>query len=209
MKNNNTTQWGNAIPLGLSGYCLMCLLLGFINLGFVKPVNIAFLTIAAIGITIALFTGGIITLRNGNSLDGNMLSTFGLMFVLGPTLEMYANASGIIEIPMAVFGAWQFLLGIYMIIWAIPLCRAPIFAFSICPLMVCALWLSGFSMILPQYSNVLNLINGWLFLIPGLGWGLYAMAINLSEAMGIQLPVGRPLIIEKDISTKSEFSKAF
>lgn len=209
MNNNNTTQWGNAIPLGLSGYCLMCLLLGFINLGFVKPVNIAFLTIAAIGITIALFTGGIITLRNGNSLDGNMLSTFGLMFVLGPTLEMYANASGIIEIPMVVFGAWQFLLGIYMIIWAIPLSRAPIFAFSICPLMVCALCLSGFSMILPQFSNVLNLINGWLFLIPGLGWGLYAMAINLSEAMGIQLPVGRPLINKKDINTKSKFSNAF
>ena len=45
-------------------------------------------------------------------------------------------------------------------------------------------------------SSTLSTIAGWVFLIPGLGWGLYAMAVNLSAAMGIDLPVGSPLIKE-------------
>ena len=197
MGENNKTPWGNAIPLGLSGYCLMSLLLGLINLGFIEPQNIAFLTIAGLAISIALFTGGLITLRNGNVLDGCMLSTFGLMFVLGPTLEMYANVKGIIELPTVLFAAWHFLLGVFMLIWAIPLSRAPIFAFLICPIMIIILWLTGISMLMPQYSQILDKIVGWTFLLPGLGWGLYAMAINLSAAMDIELPVGKPLIKQK------------
>ncbi len=194
MEESNKSAWGNAIPLGLSGYCLMCVLSGLINLGFLEPENIAFLTIAGISISIALFTGGLITLRNGNVLDGCMLSTFGLMFVLGPTLEMYANLKGIIVMPVVLMAAWNFLLGIFMIIWAIPLSRAPVFAFLMCPLMLVILWLSSVSMLMPQYSQVLDTIVGWLFLIPGLAWGLYAMAVNLSASMGIELPVGSPLI---------------
>ena len=194
MEEQRATPWGNAVPLGLTGYCLACLLFGLINLGFVEPKNIAFLSIACIAIAIVLFTGGLITLRNGNTLDGCMLAAFGMLFVFGPALETWAAAVGHIELPLVVLGAWNLLLAAFMAIWGIPLSRAPIFAFAISPIMVVVLTLMGLSMILE--SSTLSTIAGWVFLIPGLGWGLYAMAVNLSAAMGIELPVGSPLIKE-------------
>lgn len=190
------TPWGNAVPLGLTGYCLACLLFGLTNLGFVESKNIAFLSIACIAIAIVLFTGGLITLRNGNTLDGCMLAAFGMLFVFGPALETWAAAVGLIELPLVVLGAWNLLLAAFMTIWGIPLSRAPIFAFAISPIMIVALTLMGLSMILE--SSTLSTIAGWVFLIPGLGWGLYAMAVNLSAVMGIELPVGSPLIKETE-----------
>jgi succinate-acetate transporter protein len=191
------TQWANAVPLGLSGYCLMSLLLGLINLGYVGPENIAFLSVATIPIALVLFTGGLITLRRGNCLDGNMLGAFGMLFVLGPGLELWASALGLVEIPPFVFGAWHLLLGVFMIIWGIALSRAPLFAFLISPLMVLVLWSVGIGYLVPQAQPALNTFAGWLFLVPGLAWGLYAMALNLCESTGIQLPVGAPLVQPK------------
>jgi len=198
MAEDNRAPWGNAIPLGLSGYCLMCVLLGLIfGLRAVPPESMLVLPIACIAIATVLFTGGLITLRNGDTLNGALLATFGIMFVFGPGLEIAANLAGLFKLPMAVFGAWHLLLGVWMIIWGIPLSKAPIFAFLISPLMVIGLWCLAFSMLFPQ-AAILSVIAGWVFLVPSLAWGLYAMAVNLSAEMGINLPVGPPLIRAKD-----------
>jgi len=195
MEKDEQKQWGNGAPLGLSGYCLMMMLLGLINLGFLEMQNILFLPIAGIAIFGALFTGGLITLRNGNTLDGALLATFSLMFVLGPTMEVAASSLGIIEMPKVLFACWNLLLAAFIIVWSIPLLRAPFFAWLLMPLMFIPLVLDALALLLDIHA--FTVLAGWFWLVPALLWGLYAMLINLSAEMDIHIPVGEPLIKKK------------
>ena len=184
--------WGNGIPVGMSGYCLMMLLLGMTNLGYLEPSNPLFLTIAGIAIFGALFTGGMITLKNGNTLDGALLVTFSFMFVLGPTLVIGATVLGWIELPKVIFACWNLLLAAFIVIWSIPLLRAPFFAWLLTPLMFIPLVLDALALLLGM--SVFTIVAGWFWLVPAVAWGLYAMLVHLSAEVGIVIPLGKPLM---------------
>jgi hypothetical protein len=51
--------------------------------------------------------------------------------------------------------------------------------------------------IVPQAAPIPNAVAGWLFLMPAPAWGLDTRSINLCEPIGIQLPVGPPLVKPK------------
>ncbi len=185
-------SWGNGMPVGLSGYCLMMMLLGLIDLGYLAPENMLFLSFAGIAIFLALFTGGMLTLRNGNTLDGALLTTFSLMFVLGPTAQIGLSSIGLTELPNYLLGYWNLLLAAFIVVWSIPLLKAPFFAWVLTPLMFIPLVSEAIGI----FTGVQLFISlaGFFWLVPALLWGLYAMLLQLSTEVGMELPVGQPLI---------------
>lgn len=185
-------KWSSAAATGFSAFALVCFIIWLHLSGYVPkenvPVFFAILTAGAVAQVIA----GVIELARGQTIRGNLLFTFGTMFMLGPALTFLLTTLGLAK-STPLLGYCNILLGVFMGIYIIPLCKAPIMVFFVGPLGLFALSSLGFVEI--GYHSVLPFARS-LFAI-AVVWGCYMMAHELGEAAGIHLPVGRALVRAK------------
>jgi len=182
-------KWASSAPVGFSAFALVCLVIGLSLHGLIPkenlPVFFALLTAGGLAQIIA----GVIELKRGIATRGNLLMTFGTLFMIGPALTFLLVGMKLAT-PAPLLGYVNILLGIFMGIYMIPLVRAPFMVFFVGPLGFVVLSMLGFVEI--GYHSLAPFTT-FLFYV-AVCWGLYMMAQSLGEAVGIHLPLGKPLI---------------
>jgi len=182
-------KWAATGPTGFTAFSVVCFII-FLSLnGYVPkqnmPVFFAVLTAGAI----AQILAGMVELKRGMATGGNLLLTFGTMFMFGPALTFLLTGLNIAS-PHPLIGYVNIVLGIVLGIYMIPLLRAPVMVFLIGPM--------GFSVLTSLGLAELGFvafkpIASILFAV-SIIYGLYMMAHGLGEAAHIHIPVGKPLM---------------
>jgi hypothetical protein len=181
-------KWATPAPLGFAALALVCLGFGSSFLGWIPKENVPILFALGLGGGVAQIIAGIIDLKRGDAIGGNLLATFGCMFMLTPAF-VFLLAALKLGVPTPLLGYVNILLGIFLGLYMIPLVRAPIIMFFIGPLGLVLLVLVG---IVELGAHHLQPIAGWLFIVAVI-WGLYMMAHALGAIGGINIPLGKPL----------------
>ena len=185
--------WAGTTATGYSAFSMVCLIIWLSLNGYVPQENIpVFFALLTAG-SLAQILAGIIQLKRGLATAGNLLLTFGTLFMLGPALTFLLVGLKLAS-PTPLIGYVNLLLGIFMAIYMIPLLRAPLVAFLIAPLGFFVLFTLG----LVEIGYVaFKPFASFLFAV-SIVYGLYMVAVGLGEDVQIHLPVGKPLLPLKD-----------
>jgi len=182
-------KWASSAPVGFSAFALVCLVIGLSLHGLVPKENVPVFFALLTGGGLAQIIAGIIELRRGIATRGNLLLTFGTLFMISPALTFLLVGMKLAT-PAPLLGYVNILLGIFLGIYMIPLVRAPFVVFFIGPLGFVVLSTLGFVEI--GYHTLAPLATVLFYV--AVVWGLYMMAHSLGEAAGIHLPLGKPLM---------------
>ncbi|MGD0232526.1 MAG: hypothetical protein ABSC19_19605 [Syntrophorhabdales bacterium] len=182
-------KWAGTGPTGFAAFSMVCLTI-FLSLnGYLAkenmPVFFALLTAGGV----AQILAGMVELKKGLTTGGNLLLSFGTMFMLGPALTFLLVGLKIAT-PVPLIGYINILLGVFMGVYVIPLMRAPLVPFLIGPIGFFVLTTLG----LTELGYIaFKPVASFLFALSVI-YGLYMMAYGLGEGAHIHIPVGRPLM---------------
>jgi succinate-acetate transporter protein len=181
--------WASAAPLGFAAFAMITLMLWLSFLGALPKENgpIVFAMCFAGGV--AQIVSGIIELRRGVGVRGNLLATMGCLFMLAPGVAILM-ASLKLGVPVPILGYLNMMLGMFMGIWGLAFLRAPLFVFFISPLGFVILFSIGFAEIGYHEFKLLAAWTSFMAMV----WGLYMLAHALGELVHIHLWVGKPLM---------------
>ncbi|BBO83371.1 hypothetical protein DSCO28_39370 [Desulfosarcina ovata subsp. sediminis] len=182
-------KWAGTTATGYSAFSMVCLII-WLSLNHYIPkenVPIFFALLTAGGL--AQILAGMIQLKRGLATPGNLLLTFGTLFMLGPALTFLLVGLKLAS-PTPLIGYVNIFLGVLMGLYIIPLLRAPLIPFLIGPLGFFVLSTLG----LTEIGYVaFKPVASFLFAVSVI-YGLYMVAVGLGEEVQIHLPVGKPLM---------------
>ncbi|WP_158599219.1 GPR1/FUN34/YaaH family transporter [Methanohalophilus sp. RSK] len=193
----NDSTWADPAPLGFAGLASITLMFSLIMLGKIPTSEVPLLV--AVGVTggLAQFTTGIILFKKGNVPAGNLFATFGTLFMIAPGLMVFLHGIGVTDGISTMLGSFNVLLGVFLLIWVIPLLRAPWVEFLIGPIGGVTLITAGLGHLTTgALSARLTTIGGYLFIVLTL-WGLWMMAHHLGKATDFHIPIGSPILGKK------------
>lgn len=182
-------KWASPAPAGFSAFALVCLVIGLSLKGLIPKENVPVFFALLMGGGVAQIVAGIIELKRGVATRGNLLLTFGTLFMMSPALTFLLVGLKIAT-PTPLLGYVNVLLGVFLGIYMIPLVRAPFMVFFIGPLGLVVLSCLGF---VELGYHELAPFTAILFFV-AVVWGLYMTAHALGEPVGIRLPLGKPLM---------------
>jgi hypothetical protein len=187
--------WAGTTATGYSAFTMVCLMIWLMLNGYVPKENVpVFFALLTAG-SVAQIIAGIIQLKRGLATAGNLLLTFGTLFMMGPALTFLLVGLNLAT-SHPLIGYVNLLLGVLMAIYIIPLLRAPFVAFLIAPLGFCVLFTLG----LVEIGHVeFKPFASFLFAV-SIVYGLYMVAAGLGEEVQIHLPMGKPLMPMKEPS---------
>jgi hypothetical protein len=187
--------WAGTTATGYSAFTMVCLIIWLMLNGYVPKDNVpVFFALLSAG-SVAQIIAGIIQLKRGLATAGNLLLTFGTLFMMGPALTFLLVGLNLAS-SNPLIGYVNLLLGVLMAIYIIPLLRAPFVAFLIAPLGFFVLFTLG----LVEIGYVaLKPVSSFLFAV-SIVYGLYMVAAGLGEEVQIHLPMGKPLMPLKEPS---------
>jgi len=181
--------WAGTTATGYSAFTMVCLMIWLSLNGYVPKENVPIFFALLTAGSLAQIIAGIIQLKRGLATPGNLLLTFGTLFMLGPALTFLLVGLKVAS-AAPLIGYVNILLGVLMAIYIIPLLRAPFVAFLIAPLGFFVLSTLG----LVEIGYVaLKPFASFLFAV-SVFYGLYMVAVGLGEEVQIHLPVGKPLM---------------
>jgi len=185
----NEEKWAGTGPTGFAAFSMVCLTI-FLSLnGLVPKENVPVIFALLFAGAVAQILAGMVELRKGIGTAGNLLLSFGTMFMLSPALTFLLVGLKIAS-PVPLMGYINILLGVFMGIYIIPLVRAPLIPFLIGPIGFFVLTTLG--MVELGYA-AFKPVSSFLFAVSVI-YGLYMMAYGLGEGAHIHIPVGRPLV---------------
>ncbi|OPY74975.1 MAG: hypothetical protein A4E65_03683 [Syntrophorhabdus sp. PtaU1.Bin153] len=189
MNTSTGQQWSSAAPLGFSGFAMITLILWLQFLGVLPKENAPMVFPICLAGGIAQIVAGVIELRRGMGVRGNLLAAMGCLFMLAPGFS-FLMASLKLGIPVPILGYLNMMLGMFMGIWGLGFLRAPKFVFFISPLGFIILFAIGFVEL--GYHSLKPLAAWTCFM--AMTWGLYMLAHALGELVNIHLWVGKPIL---------------
>ncbi len=192
MAQQSEQQWAGANALGMCAFAMITMILWIYFLGLVPKENTAILFAICFSGGIAQIIAGIIELRRGVGVRGNLLATMGCLFMLIPGLSFLMTVLKL-GVPVPILGYVFMLLGTFMGIWGLGFLRAPRFVFCISPLGVIILFTIGF---IDLGYHELKPLAAWTCFLAML-WALWMLAHSLGEFVGVRVPVGKPLAAPK------------
>jgi len=181
-------KWASANALGMCAFAMITMILWMYFLGLIPKENTAILFAICVSGGIAQIIAGIIELKRGVGVRGNLLTAMGCLFMLIPGLSFLMIVLKL-GTPVPVLGYVFFMLGTFMGIWSVGFIRAPKFVFLISPLGVVILFSIGWiDLGHPEYKPV----AAWGCFLAML-WALWMIIHSLGEFAGIHVPVGKPV----------------
>ena len=182
-------KWAGTGPTGFAAFSMVCLLIWLSLNGHVPKENVpVFFALMTAG-AIAQILAGMVDLRKGLSTPGNLLLSFGTMFMLGPALTFLLVGLKLAT-PVPLLGYVNILLGIFMGVYCIPLVRAPFVIFLIGPVGFFVLTTLGmYELGYVAFKPIASALFAFSVI-----YGLYMMAFGLGEGAAIHVPVGKPLV---------------
>jgi len=208
----DSQKWANPSPAGLvalamSTYCFYALLTGKVGHSCIGLMGVWLLG----GFVVQVIVG-IIELKNGNSLGGNLFTFFSAFFM------MVTGANFILKFFAAEHGwqmdaridGWAWLsLAAAVTLWAPAYLKTPKSLFGVVISLTPALWVIAFMDMGVWPAKTWAPIAGWLALIGG-SFGIYTSAgIILNTAFGrTVLPMGAPFIKSQPASSSVSNSKS-
>ena len=184
--------WANPEPWGLLALAGISFILFGLYTGRIPEEQTIFLFPIGVAGAISQTSTGVILLRRGNMVAGNLFAVFGNLFMITPTLTIFLEHLMGFHVGTAV-GYWTCFLGLTLWLWAIPMSRVPWVTWLVAPGAGFAFIIRGISVL---YSiEMLSVLSGWIFLIFFV-WALYNALHHLGKSVGIDIPVGEPLYEE-------------
>lgn len=181
-------KWASPGATGFAAFSMVCLVIFLSLSGYVPKENVPVFFALLMAGAVAQILAGMVELKNGASAGGNLLLSFGTMFMMGPALTFLLVGLKVAS-PVPLVGYVNILLGVFMGIYMIPLSRAPVIPFLIAPLGFVVLSTLGLVEIGYTFFKPLTT---FLFAV-AVVYGLYMMAHSLGEAAHVHIPVGKPL----------------
>ena len=181
--------WASAAPLGFAAFAMITLILWLQFWGALPKENAPIIFPICLAGGIAQIVAGMIELRRGVGVRGNLLAAMGCLFMLAPGFA-FLMVSLKLGTPVPILGYLNMMLGMFMGIWGLAFLRAPLFVFFISPLGFIILFSIGLAEI--GYHEFKSLAAWTCFL--AMVWGLYMLAHALGELVHIHLWVGKPLL---------------
>ncbi|MEN6617087.1 MAG: GPR1/FUN34/YaaH family transporter [Syntrophorhabdus sp.] len=192
MSQETQQQWAGANALGMCAFAMITMILWLFFLGLIPKENTAILFAICFSGGIAQIIAGVIELRRGVGVRGNLLAAMGCLFMLIPGISFLMTVLKL-GIPVPVLGYVFMLLGTFMGIWGLGFLRAPKFVFLISPLGVVILFSIG---LIELGFHDLKPLAAWTCFMAML-WALWMLAHSLGEFVGVKVPVGKPLSTPK------------
>jgi len=181
-------QWGNPSPIGLGALGLVTVLFGLMLGGHVPPANMAVVAAFLFAGALAQIITGIVDLKRGDTVAGCLMTTFGCLFMVGPSLT-FLFALLKLGTPAPMLGYINIYLGLLLGIYMIPFIRAPWMMFIIAPIGMAALIMVGLAELGYHAFAQPASIAFFVFTF----WAFYMAAAALAGAVGIKLPLGRAI----------------
>ncbi len=185
----NEEKWAGTGATGFAAFAMVCFTIFLSLTGSIPKENIPIFFALMTAGAVAQIVAGIVELRKGMATAGNLLLSFGTMFMLGPAL-CFLLAGLKIGTPVPLLGYINILLGVFMAAYVIPMLRAPIIPFLIAPIGFFVLTSVGLAEI---GYEVFRPIAIFLFGFSTI-YGVYMTAVSLGEGAGFHLPIGKPLV---------------
>ncbi len=182
-------QWASAAPLGFAAFAMITLVLWLQFWDVIPKENGPIVFPICLGGGIAQLVAGIIELRRGVGIRGNLLATMGCLFMLVPGFS-FLMISLKLGSPVPILGYVFMMLGMFMGIWSIGFLRAPKFVWFISPLGFVILFSIGLT---ETGHHEFKSLAAWTCCMAMI-WGLYMLAHGLGELVNIHIWVGKPLM---------------
>jgi len=182
-------KWASGAPLGFAAFAMITLMLWLQFWGILPKENAPLIFPICLAGGIAQILAGVIELRRGVGVRGNLLATMGCLFMLAPGVS-FLIISLKLGSPVPILGYLNMMLGMFMGIWGLPFLKAPKFVFSISPLGFVILFSIGLAEIGYHEFKPLAAWTSCMAMV----WGLYMLAHSLGEFVGISLPLGKPFL---------------
>ena len=180
-------KWASGAPLGFAAFAMITLMLGLQFWDASQGERTSDFSICLAG-GIAQILAGMVELKRGVGVRGNLLATMGCLFMLAPGVS-FLVVSLKLGSPVPILGYLNMMLGMFMGIWGLPFLKAPKFVFFISPLGFVILFSIGLA------RPAITSSRPWR---PGRrAWpwsGVSYVAHSLGEFVGIYLPLGKPLV---------------
>ncbi len=193
MSDNNNNFWANPEPWGLLALAGISFILFGMYTGRIPEEETIFLFPIGVAGAAAQTMTGIILLRRGDMIPGNLFAVFGNLFMITPTLTILLEHLMEIHVATAV-GYWTVFLGFTLWLWAIPMLRTPWVTWLVAPFAGLAFVVRGISVL--YNIPLLTTLSGWIFLF-FFGWALYNALHHLGKEADIHIPVGEPVLKRK------------
>lgn len=191
MENNQ--KWASAAPTMTLMFSMLGLMFWAIFVGLLKPEAALLLGVIQVGIFPAYLIGGIILLKEGDGLNGNVFYYFSTYFGLCAGLYNLVTYFAPIyhwAIDPRIMGYFWLCASIMLFGSLLGYKKVPWVFFSVLFFAALALFILGFTA-LGLLPLVFNLVAGWCLFIVGI-FGLYLAVAGLLENADIKLPLGRP-----------------
>lgn len=190
--------WANPGPAGLTALAVACFTFYAVLCGKVPGSALPFLACWLMGGFVVQLVVGIIELREGALLGGNVFLFFSGFFMLEGALEFWVETLGKADKAGAAIGGWAWLvLLITLVLWTAPYLKTSPASLG---LAVVVLDLGVFFVVLDKMKWLMDphtagMYGGYCLLLTGI-LGIYVAAgIQINSAFGKQiLPLGAPII---------------
>ncbi len=120
--------WASAAPLGFAAFAMITLMLWLQFWGALPRENAPIIFPICLAGGIAQIVSGMIELRRGVGVRGNLLAAMGCLFMLAPGFSFLMVALKL-GTPVPILGYLNMMLGMFMGIWGLAFLRAPVFVF--------------------------------------------------------------------------------
>lgn len=190
--------WGNPGPIGLGALGLVCVIFGLMMGGYMAPANTAVAVAMLLAGAVAQIITGVVDLKRGDTIGGCLMATFGCLFMLGPGLTFLFVLLKL-GIPAPTMGYVNIYLGILLGVYMIPFVRVPMMMFIIAPIGMVVLVMVGLAEL--GYHEFAQPASIGFFVFTA--WAFYMAAASLAQAVGINIPLGKPLApLKKVVNTQ-------
>ncbi|MDF9409653.1 MAG: hypothetical protein A4E52_01665 [Pelotomaculum sp. PtaB.Bin013] len=204
-------SWATPSPAGLVALAMACFTFFALLTGKITPASSGLMGIWLLGGFAVQIIVGIVELKEGNILAGNIFTFFSAFFMLVTGLEFifkfFASVNGW-KIDAHVDG-WGWLpLAAAVTLWAPAYLKSPKCLFGVVISLTPALWIISF-MDMGVWPHEMAPIAGWLAFSGGT-FGVYtSAAVILNTAFGRSiLPMGAPFIKPQPVSNPVSGSKS-
>lgn len=188
-------EWASAGPGGLVAYAIMTYMAAAMFIGLVDVGSLLLASGIAFAAMIPYTVCALVGLRKNDGLGGNTFLYFAGFFAAGSGfswLLTYLSMVNMWTIDTRVLGYEWLVLALVLTATTPGYAKAPLATFLLICTVDPALFITAFYY-LGMTNALINAIGGWLYFITGtIGW--YVAASGMLEAVGMHLPVGKPLL---------------
>ncbi|MEQ8173982.1 MAG: GPR1/FUN34/YaaH family transporter [Syntrophomonadaceae bacterium] len=190
--------WANPGPAGLTALAVACFTFYAVLCGKVPGSALPFLACWLMGGFVVQLVVGIIELREGALLGGNVFLFFSGFFMLEGALEFWVETLGKADKAGAAIGGWAWLvLLITLVLWTAPYMKTSPAALSLAVIVldIGVFFVTCDKLKILMDPHAAGMYGGYCLLITGI-LGIYVAAgIQINSAFGKQiLPLGGPMI---------------